>query len=77
MADSHGGVPVGKFKIRIECWRPTAKWLKEHGPPGPDAVWDIIPQQQIIPAKYNAKTELSITIEPGSGEVTRDFELSD
>ncbi len=32
---------------------------------------------QIIPAKYNAKTELSITIEPGSGGVIRDFELSD
>ena len=77
VAGSQGGVPIGKHKIQIESWRPTAKWLKEHGPPGPDAVWDMIPQQQIIPAKYNAKTELSITIEPGSKEIVQDFNLTD
>jgi hypothetical protein len=76
-ADSQGGVPVGEFSIQIESWRPTAKWLQEHGPPGPDTIWERIPKEQIIPDKYNRKTELSITIQPGSGGLTRDFELSD
>lgn len=77
VANSQGGVPVGQVKVQIECWQPTAGWLQEHGPPGPDARWDVIPKNQIIPEKYNAKTELEITIEPGSGSLTRDFALTD
>ncbi len=75
VADSQGGVPVAKHKIQIESWRPTEKWLKKNGEPGPDAMWDMIPKDQIIPEKYNVRTELEITLEPGSGKITRNFEL--
>ena len=78
IADSQGGVPVAKHKIQIESWRISEEWLKQHGPSGPDEVPDWrIPRQQIIPEKYNVRTELEITVEPGSGEITRNFELSD
>jgi|TARA_B100000809_G_scaffold224352_1_gene234445 hypothetical protein len=75
IADSHGGVPVAKHKIQIESWRISEQWLKKHGPPGPDVMWERIPKQQIIPEKYNVRTELEITVEPGSGEISRNFEL--
>ena len=78
IADSQGGVPVAKHKIQIESWRISEEWLKQHGPSGPDEVPDWrIPRRQIIPEKYNVRTELEITVEPGSGEITRNFELSD
>lgn len=75
VADSLGGVPVAKHKIQIESWRINEEWLKKYGPPGPDALWEMIPKDQIIPEKYNVRTELEITLEPGSGEIIRNFEL--
>ncbi|MBU4399911.1 MAG: hypothetical protein KKE86_11325, partial [Planctomycetes bacterium] len=30
-----------------------------------------------VPEKYNVKTQLEITIQPGSREITKDFELTD
>ena len=33
------------------------------------------PATQYLPARYNRQTELEITIESGSGPVTRDFAL--
>ena len=75
IADSQGGVPVAKHKVQIESWRISEQWLKKYGTPGPDVMWERISKEQIIPEKYNVRTELEITVEPGSGEITHNFEL--
>ena len=33
------------------------------------------PRQQYLPEKYNTQSELTLTIEPGSGPITEDFVL--
>ena len=72
-ADSRGGVPVGSVSVQIEGYRQLSN----------DASADAgslsqAPQLvQYIPEKYNARSKLQITIEPGSGRITKDFELTD
>jgi hypothetical protein len=75
--DTRGGCPVGTFKVQLEGYRAVAtpsaqgaatgkpRWAKEAFP------------QQYLPEKYNAKTQLEITIPPGSGPITKNFELTD
>lgn len=74
-ADGKGGVPVGTHKVMIEAYRLV-------GPTQPTDLPGQAPEtapgrQQILPSKYNAKTELEITIEPGARRITRNFELTD
>jgi hypothetical protein len=75
--DAHGGCPVGTFRIQLEGYRVIAP------PNGPSTAFAKPqwakdgPAQQYLPEKYNAKTQLEITIPPGSGPITRDFELTD
>jgi len=38
---------------------------------------DNVPKEQYVPAKYNTSTELQITVEPGSKEIVKNFELMD
>ena len=75
--DTKGGVPVGKHNVEIMAQRPTADYLQRNGPPGPDALWDHIPKEQYLPAKYNTQTELQMTVESDSCEVVKDFDLTD
>ena len=75
--DTKGGVPVGKHTVEIVAHRPTADYVRRNGPPGPDANWDRIPQEQFLPAKYNTQTELEVTIESGSGQIVKNFDLTD
>ena len=75
--DTKGGVPVGKHTVEIVALRPTADYLRRNGPPGPDANWDHIPREQFLPAKYNTETELQLSIDSGSSEVVKNFELTD
>ena len=72
-----GGVPVGKHNVEIVAHRPTADYIRRNGPPGSDANWDQIPKEQFLPAKYNTQTELQLTIDSGSTEVVKNFELTD
>ena len=74
--DSKGGVAVGTYKIRIEAFRTPADYqepseAEQQGPLIPP------PREQYIPAKYNRDTEMEITIDSGSGAISRDFELTD
>jgi len=32
--------------------------------------------EQYFPEKYNVRTELEITVEPGSSKITKDFDLT-
>ena len=58
--DHLGGVPVGSGKVEIEGFEDTGKvvWT---GPAG-DKVHEA---RQILPKKYNEKSELTVTIPPG------------
>ena len=71
-ADSRGGVPVGTQHIQVFAYRirqggPTRDPNDQHaGPP---------PAEQYLPAKYNSASELEMVVEPGRGEIRKDFEL--
>jgi len=72
---ARGGVPVGKHRVRIWASRPIAgakaapQDLQFSDTEGP-------PQEQYLPAKYNDKSELEVTIPPKGGKVVRDFDLA-
>lgn len=70
-ADSRGGVPVGTHRIEIEAFQSkpgtTAGPMVDRG--GPSV--------QYLPERYNVKSQMQMTIEPGSGEIIKDFKLTD
>ena len=74
-AEGLGGVPTGTHKVQIEAMRAVRR-----GPPpkpGEPAPLHADGLQQYIPQKYNAKTQLEITVPPGSGPITKNFDLAD
>ena len=75
-ARGKGGVPVGTHKVEIVAWRTKSDAAETTNPPTSDQfLGGVPPGQQYLPEKYNAKTELKITIPPGSGKIVRDFDL--
>lgn len=66
--DAKGGVPVGTHTVRIEAYG---------GSPAPGQVLKPGARTQYLPRKFNADSQLEITVEPGTGELIKDFELSD
>ena len=74
--DGRGGVPVGTHKIQIEARRHKAEGPDVSAPPTGSRGFGFR-GQQYLPAKYNANTELEITIPPGSPPITKDFQLTD
>ena len=73
-ANIRGGVPVGTYKVNIEAYSTVTNTTppSKSAPPGLPVV-----NKQYLPAKYNANTTLEITIQPGSGEITKDFDLAE
>ena len=65
--DAKGGVPVGTHTVRIEAYG---------GSPAPGQVLKPGSRPQYLPRKFNVNSQLEITIEPGSGEMTKNFELT-
>lgn len=74
--DGHGGVPVGMHRINIEAYRNVSSTLRP-GQPEPRNYSDGKVRQQYLPKTYNASSQLQITIEPGSREITKNFDLTD
>jgi len=76
--DAKGGVPVGTHKIKITARRVDPKYA-QLGDSLPHELSDVggPPMQQYIPEKYNVRTELEITIPPGSDKITKPFDLVD
>jgi hypothetical protein len=66
--DHLGGVPVGKGKVEIDGFEETGKVIFT-GPSGEKAV----EARQVLPAKYNTKTELTVEITKGENE--KNFDL--
>ena len=71
--DNKGGTPVGTHKVVITAMRT----MKNKATPGGKPLLHENVLYQYIPKKYNDKTQLEITVEPGSGEITKDFNLTD
>lgn len=67
--DYHGGVPVGSGKVEIEGFEDTAKVVFT-GPTGEK----VHEAKQILPEKYNKKTELTVEIKNGDNE--KNFDLT-
>ena len=70
--DGHGGVPVGTYKIEIEGYRMDPKHVPSDAPMARGT-----PRTQYLPKRYNVESQLQITIEPGSPEITKNFDLTD
>ena len=74
--DALGGLPVGAYRVVIVASRQLSDNEKQSliaaGKWGPE-----LAPQQYIPKKYNTESKLSITVEPGSGSLTNNFELTD
>ena len=75
--DAKGGVQVGTHTIQIEAYR-IPRFVSTPGVPDPPYVpKGVGAREQWLPATYNKNTELEITIESGSQEITKNFDLTD
>jgi len=74
--DALGGLPVGAYRVVIVASRPLSDSEMQSklaaGMTGP-----ALAPQQYIPKKYNTESKLEVTVEPGSGSLTHNFELTD
>lgn len=74
--DGRGGVPLGMHKIQIEGYRTSnAGTLPDLTKPGRRN--KASSDGQYLPKKFNTDTQLEITIQPGSQNITKDFALTD
>ena len=60
------GLGTGQFRVEIRALRPTGEKPNPNEP-------TLIPTKEVVPAKYNSKSELAANIKPGAN--TADFEL--
>ena len=67
--DGRGGVPVGTHKIEIDAYRADATGRKGNAPPPMMARG--VQRFQYLPKRYNFDSQMKITIEPGSREITK------
>lgn len=61
-----GGVPVGTHRVEILAWDPTVPFSFGPGQKTPD---------QLVPAKYNDNSELTVTLDDSTNPVVKDFDL--
>ncbi|MDC0935364.1 hypothetical protein OAS39_03680 [Pirellulales bacterium] len=64
------GVPVGKHRVEITAYDPKEYAAKANRGPG------VAPPKQLLPKKYNRESELTVELQSGSGQITKDFKLS-
>ncbi len=60
------GLGTGQFHVEIRALRVTAEKTTQNDP-------TLIPAKEIVPSKYNSKSELIVEIKPGKN--TADFDL--
>jgi len=66
------GAPIGELRVEILGYRP-AKGLSSKS--DDQDAGEGVPQEQYLPAKYNLESEMAMTIESGSGQVQKNWEL--
>ncbi|QDS99301.1 dockerin type I domain-containing protein [Adhaeretor mobilis] len=64
-----GGIPVGTHLVQITSYDPQEYEAKRNRGPG------VAPPTQLLPPKYNNKTELTLELNSGSGQITQDYNL--
>jgi hypothetical protein len=71
LIDHHGGVPVGSGKVEIEGFEETGKvvYVGANGMTQKEG-------KQVLPPKYNTKSELTVEVPAGGGVVRKDFDLA-
>jgi hypothetical protein len=68
--ETSGGVPIGTFRVEIKMFDPE-EYTNAPRVPGAPAV------KQLLPDKYNQKSELIITTDSGSDSIEHDFLLEE
>ena len=63
-----GGVPVGTHQVQLRMYDPE-EYRTAPRTPGAPAI------RQLLPEKYNRKSDLTLTVESGSGAIEHDFDL--
>lgn len=71
-ASAKGGVPAGTFAVKIFAYRDSSSPASKAEVVG---VSTDQPQEQYLPAKYNEKSELTLTVNPNQKQITQDFDL--
>ena len=67
-ATGTGAVPVGRYRVRISATvEDTANWVKDAMP--------VAPKKELLPAKYNRDTELTLEVASGAGEMEQNYDL--
>jgi hypothetical protein len=64
---ANNGVPVGTHRVEIVAFNPG-----DPAPIGPGAP----PRKQLLPAKYNRQSELTVSIDTGQKQSAKDFDLT-
>jgi hypothetical protein len=74
--ETWGGLPVGNYRVEINAFRNPPRHTASKRTAMTE--WESkSPREQYLPAKYNAKTELKVAIDPGRRSVTHDFALAE
>lgn len=72
-----GGVSVGTHTVAIEAYHVPSSTSAQGMAPLPIAGARGVSGVQYLPKRYNTNSELKVTIEPGSREITKSFDLTD
>lgn len=75
LVDAKGGVVVGAYKVEVRAYHVSTAGASD--PLLVAAARTEVPGQQLLPAKFNAESTLTIEVPSGSDPITRDFELSE
>ena len=70
LADARGGVPVGEHRVEILSF--DMKAVDSQWPSGPGAN----PPPQLLPAKFNTRSQLKAAVVTSAEPMTLDFDLS-
>ena len=68
--ETSGGVPVGTYRVEIKMFD-SEEYRNSPRVPGTAA------PKQLLPDKYNRESELTMTIDSGSGSIEHDFVLEE
>lgn len=74
--DRKGGAVVGDYVVKITAYRDDPKQARLATADTPIGSPERTMPQQFLPAKFNERTELRVTIPSGNAQVTHDFELN-
>jgi hypothetical protein len=68
-----GGVPVGTYRVILRGFRPAGGTSRQRA--SGDPMSGEGPAVQYLPQQYNERSTLTVTIESGGRDQTRDFRL--